>query len=174
MMSLFLETKNLIINTPESSDFDNLYALQSDADVMKYIGNGVRTEAEVMNGLEKAIVHSQKHNFSLGGVFAKESGAFVGRAGLIYLAYDDNQPDIELGYALTKNAWNKGYGTELARALIHWGFEHLTIERLVGVINPNNEGSRRVLEKAGMNYVGRSHYWNNEIDLYEIHKPICE
>lgn len=174
MMSLFLETKNLIINTPELSDFDNLYALQSDADVMKYIGQGVRTETEVMNGLEKATVHYQKYNFSLGCVFEKESGAFVGRAGLIYLAYDDSQPDIEVGYALIKKAWNKGYATELARALIYWGFKHLTIERLVGVINPNNEGSRRVLEKAGMNYVGRSYYWNNEVDLYETYKPICE
>lgn len=43
-MSLFLETKNLIINTLELSDFNNLYALQSDADVMKYISQGVRSE----------------------------------------------------------------------------------------------------------------------------------
>jgi hypothetical protein len=50
-MSIFLETKRLkrlIINTPESADFDNLFALQSDADVMKYIGQGVRTHTEVM------------------------------------------------------------------------------------------------------------------------------
>ncbi|WP_252581081.1 GNAT family N-acetyltransferase [Legionella lytica] len=172
MMSLFLETKNLIINTPALSDFNDLYALQSDADVMKYIGQGVRTEAEVLSGLEKAIAHYQKHNFSLGSVFAKESKVFVGRAGLIYLAYDDSQPDIEVGYALTKNAWNKGYGTELARALIHWGFAHLEVEKLVGVINPNNERSQRVLEKAGMNYVGCSRYWNNEVSLYEIQKAV--
>ncbi len=169
-MSLFLETKNLIITTPELSDFNNLYTLQSDADVMQYIGQGVRTEAEVLSGLEKAISHYQKHHFSLGCVFEKESEAFVGRAGLIYLAYDDNQPDIEVGYALMKNFWNKGYGTELARALISWGFTQLVVEKLVGVINPDNERSRRVLEKAGMKYVGRSHYWTNEVDLYEIHK----
>lgn len=169
-MSLFLETKNLIIKTPEPSDFNDLYALQSDVEVMKYIGQGVRTQAEVRSGLEKAITHYQQHHFSLGSVFAKESGAFVGRAGLIYLAYDDTQPDVEVGYALMKNAWNKGYATELARALIHWGFEQLTVARLVGIINPHNEGSRRVLEKAGMHYVGRSHYWDNEVDLYEIQK----
>jgi|GEM_PF-5239397 len=34
-MSIFLETKNLIIKTPQVEDFDNLYALQTDADVMK-------------------------------------------------------------------------------------------------------------------------------------------
>ena len=57
-MSIFLETKRLIINTPELIDLDNLYALQSDADVMKYVGQGVRTQSEVMTGLEKAIAHN--------------------------------------------------------------------------------------------------------------------
>ena len=95
-------------------------------------------------------------------------------AGLIYLGYDDQQPDIEVGYTLTKTAWSKGYATELSNALIHWGFEHLTVERLVGVINPSNEKSRRVLEKIGMNYVGRAHHWNNEVALYELHKPTID
>jgi len=170
-MSIFLETKRLIINTPEAIDFDNLYALQADTDVMQYIGQGVRTPAEVTSGLEKAIAHQKKYGFSLGCVFEKESGNFVGRAGLIYLAYDDTQPDIEVGYALTKAAWDKGYATELARALIHWGFQHLPVVKLVAVINPKNDRSRRVLEKVKMNYVGRAHYWNNEVALYDIHKP---
>lgn len=170
-MSIFLETKRLIINTPESIDFDNLYALQTDADVMQYIGQGVRTSAEVTSGLEKAITHQKKYGFSLGCVFEKESGVFVGRAGLIYLAYDDTQPDIEVGYALTKDAWCKGYATELASALINWGFQHLPVTKLVGVINPRNDRSRRVLEKVRMNYVGLAHYWNSEVALYDIHKP---
>src|SRR3990167_8148720 len=170
-MSIFLKTKRLIINTPESIDFDNLYALQLDADVMQYIGQGVRTPTEVRSGLEKAIAHQKKYGFSLGCVFEKESGAFVGRAGLIYLAYDDAQPDIEVGYALTKDAWNKGYATELSKALIDWGFQNLSVTKLVAVINPKNDRSRRVLEKVKMNYVGRAHYWNNEVALYDIHKP---
>ena len=169
-MSIFLETKRLIINTPESIDFDNLYALQTDVDVMQYIGQGVRTSAEVTSGLEKAIAHQKKYGFSLGCVFEKESGVFVGRAGLIYLAYDDTQPDIEVGYALTKAAWCKGYATELANALINWGFQHLPVTKLVGVINPRNDRSRRVLEKVRMNYVGLAHYWNSEVALYDIHK----
>lgn len=170
-MSIFLETKRLIINTPEASDFDNLYTLQSDADVMQYIGQGVRTPAEVTSGLEKAILHYQKHGFSLGCVFEKETGAFVGRAGLIYLAYDDTQPNIEVGYALTKTAWQKGYATELARALIQWGFKHLSITKLVAVIHPKNERSRRVLEKANMQFVEHAYHWNCNVALYDIHKP---
>jgi predicted acetyltransferase/RimJ/RimL family protein N-acetyltransferase len=170
-MRIFLETKRLIIHTPALIDFDNLYALQSDAEIMKYIGQGVRTQSEVMTGLEKAIAHQDKYGFSLGSVFEKESGAFVGRAGLIYLGYDDTQPDIEVGYALTKETWNKGYATELSKALIDWGFQNLAITKLVAVINPENDRSRCVLEKVKMNYVGRAHYWNTEVALYDIHKP---
>ncbi|OGT38700.1 MAG: GNAT family N-acetyltransferase [Gammaproteobacteria bacterium RIFCSPHIGHO2_12_FULL_37_14] len=170
-MSIFLETKRLIINTPESIDFDNLYALQLDADVMQYIGQGVRTPTEVRSGLEKAIAHQKKYGFSLGCVFERESGVFVGRAGLIYLAYEDTQPDIEVAYALTKAAWCKGYATELASALIDWGFQHLPVTKFVAVINPRNDRSRRVLEKIKMRYVGRAHYWNSEVALYDIHKP---
>lgn len=170
-MSIFLETKRLIIRIPQFMDFDNLFALQADAEVMRYIGQGVRTQSEVMTGLEKAIAHQEKYNFSLGCVFEKETNNFVGRAGLIYLAYDDTQPDIEIGCALTKNAWNKGYATELSRALVDWGFQHLSTTKLVAVINPNNDSSRRVLEKIKMSYVGRTNYFNNEVALYAIYKP---
>jgi [ribosomal protein S5]-alanine N-acetyltransferase len=174
MMSTFLESKNLMIKTPESADFNNLYALQTDPAVMKYIGQGVRTEAEIKLGLDKAITHFQKHGFSLGSVFAKESGQFIGRAGLIYVAYNDTQPDIEIGYALHQFAWNKGYGIELAKALIDWGFAFLPINKLVADTHPNNERSRRVLEKAGMNYIGIGTYENNEAAWYSIHKSSIE
>lgn len=173
-MNLFLETKHLIIRAPQAEDFDKLYALQTDTDVMKYIGQGVRTQSEVMIGLEKAIAHQKKHGFSLGCVFEKESGLFVGRAGLIYLAYDDTQPEIEVGYALIKTVWGKGYGVELAKALINWGFEHLTVSKLIAVINPNNEHSRRVLEKVNMNYQGVVLYCNNEVALYDIQKSCVD
>lgn len=169
-MDVFIETKRLIITTPELSDFENLYALQSDAEVMQHIGNGVRTREEVILGLEKAIAHQIKHGFSLGNVFEKETEQFIGRAGLIYLGYDDTQPEIEIAYALIKSAWNKGYATELARALIKWGFQHLPITKLIAVTKPNNERSRRVLEKAHMLYVGQSLYSNIEVAKFEILK----
>lgn len=72
-MSIFLETKRLVINTPELSDLDNLYLLQSDSDVMQYIGQGVRTKTEVAEALQIAIQHQQKHGFSVGCVYEKET-----------------------------------------------------------------------------------------------------
>lgn len=167
-MSNFLETSRLIITPPHLNDFANLYALQSDPEVMQFIGNGVRGEEEVMKGLTNAINHYEKYGFSFGCVFEKGSGKFVGRAGLIYLGYDDTQPDIEIAYALVKSAWNKGYATELATALTEWGFQNLNVNRLVADIKSNNQGSRHVLEKIGMKYEKRIIYPNTtiEVDLY--------
>lgn len=170
-MSLFIETKRLLINTPEAADFDNLFILQSNPDVMKYIGEGVRTKPEVADSLQKAIDQQNKHGFSVGSVIEKSNGQFIGRAGLLYLAFDDTQPDIEVGYALLPQYWQKGYATELTTALIKWGFENLSVNHLLAVIKPKNAASRRVAEKAGLKYIKPSMYRNHEVVLYRVDKP---
>jgi RimJ/RimL family protein N-acetyltransferase/predicted acetyltransferase len=174
-MTYFIETRRLIIKSPTLDDLDDLFRLQSDADVMRYVGHGrPRSRADVLSGLNKAIHHYARHGFSLGSVIEKESGLFIGRAGLIYLGYDDSQSDIETGYALEKKYWNRGYATELTRACVQWAFSHLPVRKLVAVINPENEQSRRVLEKAGMHYIGRDKYNTFPVARYEIDKNIID
>jgi ribosomal-protein-alanine N-acetyltransferase len=170
MNSIFLETKHLIIKNASQDDYENLCVLQSDPDVMRYIGNGARSPAEVQNALDNAMSHQKKHGFGIGMVFEKNTGLFIGWAGLIYLAYDDTQSEIEVGYMLHKAFWNKGYATELAKAIIKWGFENLPVDKLVAVIIPDNKGSRRVLEKSGMHYIGESVYRNKNVAKFEINK----
>ena len=59
--------------------------LLSDKEVVKFLGNGqVKTEQEVHEFLTKNIAHYQQHGFCLFDIFEKESGQFIGDAGLIY------------------------------------------------------------------------------------------
>ncbi|TAK74600.1 MAG: GNAT family N-acetyltransferase [Gammaproteobacteria bacterium] len=170
-MSILLETERLILKTIELSDLDNLVALRSDPEVMKYISQGeIQTKEEVETFMAKAIPYHEKHGLGFCSVFEKESSIFVGQAGLFHLGYDDTRSDIEIGYRLHKKFWGKGYATELAKALIQWGFEHLSIKKLVAVAHPENRGSQRVLEKVGMWYVGKTKYYDNEVLYYEIYK----
>ena len=60
-------------------------------------------------------------------VFEKETGEFIGQAGLFHKGFYDEQPDIELAYRLHKKYWGHGYATELAKALIRWAFENIKI-----------------------------------------------
>lgn len=171
-MPIFLETNRLILKTPELSDLDNLFALRSDPEVMKYIGKrgATQTREEVKKFLDLAIPYQEKHGFGFCSVFEKENGEFVGQAGLFHLGFDDKQPEIEVGYRLHKKFWGKGYATELAKALIYWGFQHLSVTHLVGVAYPENLSSRRVLEKAGMDFTRNEEYYGIEVCRYDIYK----
>jgi [ribosomal protein S5]-alanine N-acetyltransferase len=169
-MSIILETKRLVLKTPTLDNIDELYLLQSDPDVMKYIGSGVRTKEVVIDATESAIKHYKDHGFSMGSLYEKKTGHFIGQAGLLYLAYNDKQPDIEIGYRLHKRYWGRGFATEIGKALVTWGFQHLAIDHLIAVINPENSKSEAVLKKIGMHYVGKINAYNTEVMKFEIHK----
>lgn len=173
-MTLFIESKRLFIEVPSETHFEAFYGHQSDPHVMQYIGDGIRTREEVRTGLDYAIKHYEKHGFTFGAVIEKDSNQCVGQAGLIYLACDETQPDIEVGYRFAKDKWAKGYATEISKAIIKWGFSHLPVKKLVAVIRPENERSRHVLEKVGMHYVGRDNYQHHEVARYEIEKNTIE
>jgi len=168
---ILLETKRLIVKSPSLDALEEIYALYSDPEVMRYYGGcGAKTYEETQTFMSKMISHQNKHNFSSGNVYEKESALFIGRAGLIYLEMNDDQPEIEVGYILHKQFWNKGYATELAKAFLEWGFSNLPITKLVATVHYENTGSRHVLEKIGMHYVGKLHCYNAEMAKYEILK----
>lgn len=170
-MTTFIESERCVIKVPEQSDYDYFFGLMNDKKVMQYIGSGgIRTPEQIHETINKAILHYQKHHFSVGGVFDKSTNAFIGRAGIFYLAWDDTQPEIEIGYTLHQQYWGKGIATELAKALIKWGFANLNIDKLVGVTIPENVASQRVLIKAGMHSVGTAHCYDMEVLKFEIFK----
>ncbi|STX55468.1 GNAT family acetyltransferase [Legionella beliardensis] len=170
-MTHFIETERLYIHAPTLSDIDNWQTLHSDQETMKYLG-GTRDRGTTLQWLKNDIAHYKKHGFCLGSVFERESKMFIGIAGLVYLNYDDNQQDIEIGYQLKKSCWDKGYASELVQSLIKWGFFHLKVNRLVAVTRPDNHKSQRVLEKAKMQYEGKIQFHNNEEDylFYVVYK----
>ena len=60
-MNIILETERLILKAPTLDNIDQLYILQSDPDVMQYIGSGPRTKESVRNATESAIKHYEDH-----------------------------------------------------------------------------------------------------------------
>jgi ribosomal-protein-alanine N-acetyltransferase len=169
-MPILFETQRLLIKVPILNDIENWYSLHSDPEVMEFMG-GTRTKSTVQEWLEDDISHYTKHDFCMGSVFEKSDNEFIGRAGLVYLEHDDTQPDIEIGYVLHKNHWNKGYATELVLAAIAWGFTHLNVNKLVAVTRSENKRSQNVLEKYGMRYERQIQFHNENFMLYQIYKP---
>lgn len=169
MDTTILETKRLILKEPELSDFDDLVVLRTDPAVMQYIGTGtVQTREQVKTFLDNAKPYLEEYGLAFYSVFEKETGGFVGQAGLLHLGFDGTQSDIELAYRLNKKYWHQGYATELAKALIDYGFNQLSLPKILAIVHPENERSRRVMEKSGMFYHGIIDLKETKIPCYEI------
>lgn len=79
----------------------------------------------------------------------------------------------ELGYWIGEPFWGRGYCSEAARAVIEFAFAGLGIERIVAEHLRTNPASGRVMQKAGMHYVGRTrrrdrHRDRVDMEIYEF------
>ena len=54
-----------------------------------------------------------------------------------------------MGYCFDDAAWGHGYATEAARALLHWAFATLDLNRVQAEADTRNAASARVLDKLG-------------------------
>jgi RimJ/RimL family protein N-acetyltransferase len=60
--------------------------------------------------------------------------------------------DVDIGYAYLPKYWSKGYAFEAALAMKQYAREVIGLKRMVAVVDPQNAGSIRLLEKLGMTY----------------------
>lgn len=105
------------------------------------------------DGAQRWIDHARpRHEQGEEYTFAVEhGGAVVGACGLIVSA---GKREAELGYWIGRPYWGHGYATEAARMAVAFAFDRAGIERVVAVPLADNAPSRRVLEKAGLRFVG--------------------
>lgn len=155
MMAVYLETARLALRAFTAADVDNLFELDSDPAVMRYLTGGVPTpRAAIERDILPRFLRSYDPHpgFGVWAASAKASGTFVGWFSL--RPGDSESPgEAHLGYRLRRAAWGRGLATEGARALIHKGFTELGVERVLATTYQDNLASRRVMEKAGLRLV---------------------
>jgi len=149
---IYLETDRLVLRVLTAADADNLFDLDSDPDVMRYLNNGrTHTRKEIV---ERVLPHYLDHyarygdRYGFWAAIEKPRGDFIGWFHL--RPFRDAPEEIELGYRLKRSSWGKGYATEGSRALIQKGFVELGIDKIVADTLARNVRSRRVMEALGM------------------------
>ncbi|MDQ2692579.1 MAG: GNAT family N-acetyltransferase [Chloroflexota bacterium] len=147
-----LETQRLLLRHLAPDDVEDLFTFYSDPDVFKYIPDAPRTYQEAREELEWHMNgHPTFPDLGLWATIFKETDQFVGRCGLIPWTID-GQHDVEVAFALARPYWGRGLATEVAQALVHYGFEHLKLSRLICVIDQENQASITVATKIGMRF----------------------
>lgn len=153
-----LETSRLFLREIQTEDFDDLLRMNSDPEVMKYVGDGsTRDHAQMVRELDMLMSHyTRKPGLGIWATISKDSNIFVGASGLVHY---DNTPEIEVGYRMLKEHWNNGYATEASLGLLNYGFSSLGLKKIVSSAHVDNKPSRRVMEKIGMKHIDiRFHY----------------
>jgi len=72
------------------------------------------------------------------------------RLGFHLLNHIRGESIIQIGFTLAKSAWGKGFGTEMASAVLRYGFVDLKLPRIAGTTSLQNHASQRVLLKIGL------------------------
>jgi ribosomal-protein-alanine N-acetyltransferase len=79
----------------------------------------------------------------LWAVIDKETGTFAGDAGLMFQPID-GVVEVEVGYHIHAAFRGRGFASEAAAACMARGFEHHGFPRIISLVHPDNEASRRV------------------------------
>jgi RimJ/RimL family protein N-acetyltransferase len=163
---LTLTTEHLILRQFNKDDTQALFKIVQEPDIFRYFPTKTPWP---MEKVESAIAH-QLNSWRLVGygqwaVTLKESGQFMGWCGLESLS-DTNE--TEVGYLLSQEYWGMGYATEAARESVKFGLETTGLKEIIGLTDPENTASQRVLEKCGMTFTRRQVYFGMEMFRYAI------
>jgi len=143
-----LHTDRLRLRPLSTADADALYALHSNAHVLRYWDSPPWTEPERAERFIAAC--RQLADEGTGARLAIDrasDGAFLGWCGLTQ--WNPDYRSASLGYCLGEAAWGQGYATEAAYAVLQWAYDTLDLNRVQAEADTRNVASARVLEKLG-------------------------
>jgi RimJ/RimL family protein N-acetyltransferase len=147
----FITTDRLEIRYITGEDFHFIFRLLNEPSWIKYIGDkGIKTEDDAKNYIETGPLQMYKdYGFGLYLVTLKETGVPIGLCGLIKRPSLDN---IDLGYAFLPEFTGKGYAFEATKAVLQYGKEQLSIDKIVAITTTDNVSSEKVLLKLGFTF----------------------
>lgn len=147
-ITLPIQTARLWLRDFTAADLAAVHAYASDPEVTRYMFYGPREVAESQDYIAR-MLRSQREQPRMTWELAVIRQADHRLIGACDLTLDDER-QADLGYILARDVWGQGYAVEAAQAMLQRGFEDLGLERIYAVCDVDNVGSRRVLEKLGL------------------------
>lgn len=167
-MEVFLKTEHLILRRFTEDDASNLFELDSDLEVMRFINGGKPTGYEKIRNSTLPLFlgyYERYDDYDFWAAIEKSSGRFVGW--FHFRPFKEDPDEIEFGYRLLRSVWGKGYATEGSRSLVRKGFSELGVQRVVATALAENAASIHVMEKAGLKFEKRFTYRNTGLEAVD-------
>ncbi|MFG6447446.1 GNAT family N-acetyltransferase [Roseateles sp. BYS180W] len=143
-----LHTSRLVLRPLAASDAAAVFAIFSDAEVMRYWSSPPWTSMEQA----QAFIESDLQGLASGqhlrlGMVRQADGELIGQCAIFGMVPSSRR--AEMGYSLARHAWGCGYAVEALQALLGYGFESLNLNRIEADIDPRNTRSAKALARLG-------------------------
>ena len=168
MQPVTLTTPRLNLRSFTLVDAVRFHEILCGKDVLRYFPRSDPPPLErVEKWIRQVLEHWQTHGYGLWAVESRASGELMGRCGLQWLPETN---EIEVDFLLGRPFWGNGYATEAGQASLRFGLEKLAVERVVGIVHPENLASQRVLEKIGLTRRERACYFGMDCYRYSVER----
>ena len=153
-MIVTIETERLIIRPVVPDDAEAIFRWASDPEVTKYLIYSPHPNVQSTRAWLESLDHANEDSYDL-GFESKETGELIGMGGIVYHKEEDVWM---IGYNLRRDWWGNGIVPEAMRGIIDYVRERRPIRVLQGQFAVENNKSRRVMEKLGMQYYKDGEY----------------
>jgi ribosomal-protein-alanine N-acetyltransferase len=148
-MAVLFETERLIVRHFTEDDGNAFFALNGDEEIVRYIRAPKSREECDAFLLQTIAGYESKPLEGRWAAVDKISGDVIGSFAFIPIEQTDN---MQVGYALLKNHWGKGFATELTAGGLHFVFSKTGLNEVYGITETENIPSQKVLLKAGFEF----------------------
>ncbi|MDR0469141.1 MAG: GNAT family N-acetyltransferase [Peptococcaceae bacterium] len=148
-----LETERLLLRKFEKTDFSAVHSYASDPANVIFMPWGPNSEKETRDFIRLAISEAGEKPcvaFFFAAV-SKEADMLLGSCNITIAVSGD---EAEIGWIVHRDHWKQGYGAEMGKALLRFGFDELSLRRIVAHCDAENHASWRLMESIGMRREG--------------------
>jgi [ribosomal protein S5]-alanine N-acetyltransferase len=167
-MTIF-STLHFTVKQFTQADFEDFYALNSNAEVLRYIRPIKNKEACLTFLNEQLQDYIAEPTMGRWYVAEKDTNRLIGTFSILYMQGD---VDYHIGYALMPSEWGKGFATELLTEGILYFFTNFSKSRLFAITQPENIASEKVLAKTGFRLCGSITNESGLLNLFAINRSI--
>jgi len=167
---LRIDTARLRLRPLTLDDLSELHCLWTKPEVRKFLWDDkiipVEQTASIIAASQNCF---QTKGFGLWTAVDKVDEKLAGFGGFWFF---HQPPTLELLFGIAPDYWHRGLATEVARALLEYGFERLSLPRIEASTDADNHASARVLERAGMRFWKREITQEGDLIYYALDRGV--
>jgi [ribosomal protein S5]-alanine N-acetyltransferase len=154
-----LNSERLFLREVSSEDVDEVFAIRSDPETMKYIPRPLaKTKLDALDHIDmisKGVLNNEFINWA---ITLKGDNQLIGMICLLRMKLENYRSEI--GYVLHPDFHGRGIMNEALQTVVNYAFQFLNFHSLEAVIDPENAASERLLIKN--HFVKEAHLKENE------------